>query len=107
MKPSAARVVKKFYSPCSHRIGSNRKRSSTIDERGSKSDRNSVFLRHLSTVEGLMAIEISVYNILSTFVDSLNFFDCRLAGVIFICSSVNPKSSTGWSDKSTLKAVAI
>ena len=48
----------------------------TIYERGSKIARNSVFGRQ-------MTIGNSVSNdFLSTFVDSINVFDCRLSGVV-------------------------
>ena len=54
----------------------------TIDERGSKFARNSVFDCHLSPVRRQMAIKNSVSNdFLFTFVDSINVFDCRLSGV--------------------------
>ena len=57
---------------------------STIDGRGSKIDRNSVFDCHLSPVWQQMAIENSVSNkFLSTFLDSIGIFDCRLTGVVF------------------------
>ena len=55
----------------------------TIDKHGSKIDRNSVFNCHLSPVGGQMTIENSISNdFLSTFVDSIDVFDCRLPGVI-------------------------
>ena len=55
---------------------------STIDERGSKIDRNSVFDSHLSPVWRQMAIENTVsIDFLSTFLDSIGVFDCRLPGV--------------------------
>ena len=45
----------------------------TIDERGAKIARNSVFYCYLSPVGGQMAIENSVFNdFLSTFVDSIH-----------------------------------
>ena len=54
----------------------------TIDERGSKINRNSVFDCHLSSVGRQMAMEISVSNYLgSTFIDSINVFDCCLSDV--------------------------
>ena len=54
----------------------------TIDERGSIIARNSVFYCHLSPVGRQMTIENSVSNDnWSTFVDSINVFDCRLSGV--------------------------
>ena len=54
----------------------------TIDGRGSQIHRNSVFDCQLSPVGGQTAIEISVSNDLrSTFVDSINVFDCRLSEV--------------------------
>ena len=53
-----------------------------IDKRGSNIDRNSVFDCHLSPVGRHMTIENSVSNdFLSTFVDSIDVFDCRLPGV--------------------------
>ena len=55
---------------------------STIDERGSNIDRNSVFDCHLSQVGRQMAIENTVsIDFLSTFLDSIGVFDCRLPGV--------------------------
>ena len=52
----------------------------TIDERGSQIARNSVFDSHLSPVGRQTAIKNSVFNDLrSTFVDSINVFDCRLS----------------------------
>ena len=55
----------------------------TIDERESKIARNSVFDCHLSPVGRQMTIENSVSNyFLSTFVDSIFVFDCRLSGVV-------------------------
>ena len=51
----------------------------TIDERGSKTARNSVLDCHLSPVWRQMAIENSVSNdFLSTFFDIINVFDCPL-----------------------------
>ena len=81
---------------------------STIDERGSKIDRNSVFDCHLSPVWRQMAIENAVLkaietvfsiaiwsvwrqmaientvsiDVLSTFPDDIGVFDCRLPGVM-------------------------
>ena len=56
---------------------------STIDERGSKIDRNSVFDCHLSPVWRQKANENSVsIDVWSTFLDSIDVFDCRLPGVI-------------------------
>ena len=56
---------------------------STIDERGSKIDRNSVFDCHLSPMWRQLAIENSVsYAFRSTFLDSIGAFDCRLPGVV-------------------------
>ena len=53
------------------------------DERGSKIVRNGVFNCHLSPIGRQMAIKNSVSNgFLSTCVDSINVFDCRLSGVI-------------------------
>ena len=55
----------------------------TIDLRGSKIARNSVFDCHLSPVGRQMAIEKSVSNdALSTFVYCINVFDCRRLGVL-------------------------
>ena len=55
----------------------------TIDKRGSKINRNSVFECHLSPVGQQMTMENSVSNdFLSTFIDSIDVFDCRLPGVI-------------------------
>ena len=54
----------------------------TIVERRSKTARNSVFDCHLSPVMRQMAIENFVSNdFQSTFVDSINVFDCPLSGV--------------------------
>ena len=54
----------------------------TIDERGSRIARNSVFDCHLSPVGRQMVIYNSVSNdFLSTFVDCIDIFDCRLPGV--------------------------
>ena len=54
----------------------------TIDERGSKIARNSVFNCHLSPVGRQMPIENSVSNnFWSEFVDCINVFDCHLSGV--------------------------
>ena len=50
----------------------------TIDERGYKIARNSVFDCHLSPVGRQMVIKNSVSNdFLSTFVDSIKVFDCQ------------------------------
>ena len=58
----------------------------TIDKCGSKIARNSVFDCHLSSVWQQMAIKTSVSkDFLSTFVDSINVFDCSLSGVILLC----------------------
>ena len=55
----------------------------TIKERGSKIDRNSVFNCHLSPVGRQMATENSVSNdFLSTLIDIINVFDCRLPCVV-------------------------
>ena len=60
-----------------------------IDERGSEIARNSVFDCHLSQVGRQMEIDNSVSNdFLSTFVDSINVFDCRLTGVESFWSSM-------------------
>ena len=62
----------------------------TIDERGSKTARNSVFNCHLSPVGRQMAIENSVSNdFLATFVDSINVFNCRLSGVCIAKLNLN------------------
>ena len=54
----------------------------TMDERGSKIARNSVFDRHLSPVGRQRAIKNSVTNYFSsTFVDCFGVFYCRLCGV--------------------------
>ena len=54
----------------------------TIEESRSKIAKNSVFNCPLSPVGRQMAIENSVSNdFLSTFVDSVNVFDCRLPSV--------------------------
>ena len=56
---------------------------STIDEHGSKIDRNGVFDCHLAPLWRQMAIKNSVsYDFLSTFLDSIGIFDCHLPGVI-------------------------
>ena len=53
-----------------------------LDEFGSKIARNSVFDCHLSPVGRQMAIKISVSNYFySSYVDSINIFDCSLSGV--------------------------
>ena len=58
------------------------KRLSTINKLWSKIDRNSVFDSHLLSDWRQMAIENSVSNnFLSTFLDSIGIFDCRLPGV--------------------------
>ena len=57
---------------------------STVDERRSIIDRNSVFDCHLSPMWQQTAIENSVSNdFWSTFFDSIGVFDCRLPGVIY------------------------
>ena len=62
----------------------------TIDERGSKIARNSVFDCHLSPVRRQMAIKNSVSNdLLSTFVDSINVLDCQLSGVLQLLMFMN------------------
>ena len=54
----------------------------TIEGHRSKIARNSVFDCHLSPVGQQMATKNSVSsNFLSTFVDSIHVFDCRLFGV--------------------------
>ena len=56
---------------------------STINERGSKIVRNCAFDCHLSPVWRQMAIKNSVSNdFLSTFLDNIGVFYCRLPGVI-------------------------
>ena len=56
---------------------------STIDERGSKINRNNVFDCYLSPVWRQMAIENTVsIDLLSTFLDGIGVFDCRLPGVV-------------------------
>ena len=56
---------------------------STIDERRSKIDGNSVFDCHMSPVWRQMAIKNSVSNdFLSMFLDCIGVFDCRLPGVV-------------------------
>ena len=58
------------------------KKLSTIHERGSKIDRNSVFDCHLSPVWWQMAIKNTVpINFWSTFLNSIGIFDCHLPGV--------------------------
>ena len=57
----------------------------TINESGSKIARNSVFDCHLSPVRRQMTIENSVSNdfdLRSMIVIIINFFDCRLSGVV-------------------------
>ena len=55
----------------------------TIDKRGSKMNRNSVFDCHLSPFGRQMAIKNSVSsNFSSTSFHSIKVFDCRLPGVI-------------------------
>ena len=64
----------------------------TIDEHGSKIDKNSVFNCHFSPVGPQMAIKNSVSNnFLSKLVASINSFDCRLPGVmlVFLCRQVD------------------
>ena len=61
----------------------------TIDARRLKIARNSVFVCHLSPVWRLMAIKNYVSSdFLSTFLDSLNFFNCRLSWCGFKCRTV-------------------
>ena len=56
----------------------------TIDKRGSKIARNSVFDCHLSPAGRQMAIENSVSNdFLSTYVNSMDVFDCRQPCVMY------------------------
>ena len=58
-------------------------KASTIDKHISKIDRNSVFDCHLSPVGRQMAIENTVFiDVLSTFRDSIDVFDCRLPAVM-------------------------
>ena len=55
----------------------------TIDERGSKITRNSVFISIYGPTGKKKAFKNSVSNnFWSTFVDSINIFDCHLSGVI-------------------------
>ena len=55
----------------------------TIDKRGSKISRNSVFDCHLLPVWRQMAIKNSISNDFgSTTIDNINVFDCRLSGVL-------------------------
>ena len=62
-----------------HLIGGNRKHSLlTIDECRSKININSVFYCHVKN--GNQKLFITIF--LSTFVDSINDFDCCLSGVI-------------------------
>ena len=57
---------------------------STIDDRGSIFDRNSVFDCHLSPVGRQMAIVSTVsIDFLSTFLDSIGVIRCRLPCVYF------------------------
>ena len=71
----------------------------TIDERGSKIDRNSVFDCHLSPDWRQMAIENSVSNdFWSTFVASINVFDWRLPGVGIVGSSNSHHYDPGQND---------
>ena len=68
-----------------HRIGGNQNSKTllTIYELGSKITRNSVFHCNLSPTGDIMAIENSVYDdFLSTSVDSIYTFDCRLYSVL-------------------------
>ena len=54
----------------------------TIDERGSKISRNSIFHCHLSPIGQKMAMENSVSNYFwSKFMDSIDIFHCHLSGV--------------------------
>ena len=56
---------------------------STIDKGGSKIDRNRVFDCHLSPAGRQMAIENAFsIDFLSTFLNSIDVFDCHLPGVI-------------------------
>ena len=68
-----------------------RRQSKTLlpmDERGSEIATTSVFECHLSPVGRLMDIENFVSNFfLSTFVDSIDVFDCRLSGVVSLYAS--------------------
>ena len=68
-----------------NRITPDRRQSKTlltVDERGSKLARNSIFDCHLSPVGRQMVIENSVSNDFgSTFVDGINVFERRLYGV--------------------------
>ena len=68
-----------------------RRQSKTLlpmDERGSEIATTSVFECHLSPVGRLMDIENFVSNFfLSTFVDSIDVFDCRLSGAVSLYAS--------------------
>ena len=66
----------------------------TIDERGSKLARNSVFDCYLTPDWRQMAIKNSVKRFLSTFVDSISVFDCRLTGV-YMMGAVTVQCSVG------------
>ena len=60
----------------------------TIGECGSKIATTSFFYYHLSPVMRGRAIEYSVYNYFwSTFVDSIDVFNCRLSGVVSLYAS--------------------
>ena len=75
---------------CDYRQTSGRRQLKTlltIDERGSKIDRNSAFNCHLAPVGQQMAIKNSVSkDYCPTFVDGINVFDCRLPCVRHIIS---------------------
>ena len=69
----------------------------TIDERGSKIAKNSVFDCYLSPIRRQMTIKNSVSSdFWSTYVDSINVYDCHLPGVITyteltsFCKSLTP-----------------
>ena len=63
---------------------------STIDGCGSRIDRNSVFVCHLSPAWRQMAIKNTVsIDFWSTFLDSIGIFDCRLPGVNLFMSKQN------------------
>ena len=75
----------------------------TIDGRGSKIARNSIFDCHLSPVGRQMAIKNSISNdFLSTFIDSIDVFDCRLLAVRYKAWAV-PEEGAGGLDPPLLK----
>ena len=62
-----------------HTIWQQSKMFLTIDERGLKLARNSVFNYHLSPVGRQIAIKNCFYDFFSKFVDSVNIFNCCLS----------------------------